>query len=323
LLSGRDHRSNVVVQPEPSTRTHLLELLDRRAALLSASASSNPAELAGVTDELTAVLSAGAPLVRRVDADEPGDLLTRMVEQEPVHPFSQEDPVADLADRLQLDRRCFVLEHPLLPGHPMNVVWVALRRGVACRIEDILDPRRATLDPKTATSAVFYSIWNVEPGLVGVPGGSALLSGAIEAIGHEFPGVEEYVTLSPIPGFRDWWLAAATTADDAGHHDAGLEPSDVQNDTMERACARYLCTLGADGRPIDAVARFHLGNGARLIGLNRAADLSAKGMRRSFGLMANYRYSPEDRAQNRAALSAGRPAVAEAIGDLLASTEPR
>jgi malonyl-CoA decarboxylase len=38
------------------------------------------------------------------------------------------------------------------------------------------------------------------------------------------------------------------------------------------------------------VARFHLDNGARLERLNPLADLSAKGLRQSFGLMVNYLY---------------------------------
>ena len=44
------------------------------------------------------------------------------------------------------------------------------------------------------------------------------------------------------------------------------------------------------GKPVDAVARFHLGNGARVERINWAGDPSAKGMKQSFGLMVNYLY---------------------------------
>ena len=44
------------------------------------------------------------------------------------------------------------------------------------------------------------------------------------------------------------------------------------------------------GKPIDPVARFHLGNGARLERLNWLGDTSAKGMREAAGLMVNYLY---------------------------------
>ena len=55
--------------------------------------------------------------------------------------------------------------------------------------------------------------------------------------------------------------------------------------------ARYFVEArGADGRALDSVARFHLGNGARVERLNWAADLSPKGLKQSLGLMVNYLY---------------------------------
>ena len=47
---------------------------------------------------------------------------------------------------------------------------------------------------------------------------------------------------------------------------------------------------GGKGQPIDPVARFHLGNGARLERLNWLGDTSPKGLRESAGLMVNYLY---------------------------------
>ncbi|MEI2697644.1 MAG: malonyl-CoA decarboxylase family protein [Microthrixaceae bacterium] len=61
-------------------------------------------------------------MCRRVLLSEPPEVLDRLVADEPVHPFAGPD---DVADRLDDDRRCFVLEHPALPGRPFNVVWCA------------------------------------------------------------------------------------------------------------------------------------------------------------------------------------------------------
>lgn len=315
LLRGRVARSNVEVHPRPAAPSPLPDLVRRRAALL-ASGPSATAELRSVTDELLERLSVEGPRVRRVEPGEPAALLSRLVADEPVHPFSAADREADLADRLDADRRCFVLEHPSLPGHPMNVVWVALSCGTERRIDSILDPAAPTLDPAAADTAVFYSIWNVEPGLVGIPGGTALLDGAIEMLQAEFPGLSEFVTLSPIPGFRRWWNTQRDSGADDDSPDVAV-PSESLRSPMTAACAEYLCTTGSYGRPIDAVARFHMGNGARLVGLNWAGDQSPNGLRRSFGLMANYRYAPEDRERNRQDLAVGRPAVSGPIGRLL------
>ena len=61
--------------------------------------------------------------------------------------------------------------------------------------------------------------------------------------------------------------------------------------TLMRLAAHYfLNAKRADGRPIDPVARFHLGNGARLERINWLGDTSAKGLREAHGLMVNYRY---------------------------------
>ena len=60
---------------------------------------------------------------------------------------------------------------------------------------------------------------------------------------------------------------------------------------LKALAARYLLQeQRAKGGPIDPVARFHLGNGARFAGLSWRGDVSDAGLRRSFGLMAHYEY---------------------------------
>jgi malonyl-CoA decarboxylase len=278
------------------------EQLDRRAELLAHCGSEDAAELAELTETLRHALHDGRLRVRRLVPERDGELLDRLVLAEPVHPFSGPD---DVADRLAEDRRCFVLEHPALRGRPLNVVWVALWRGVPHDLGAVLDPSAPTTDPASADTAAFYSIWNVEPGLVGLPGGRTLLVGAVEALRDELAGLTTFATLSPVPGLRRW-LEADTSV-----------PTPPTQDQLLRAGARYLTSLRDDGRPLDSVARFHLGNGARLLSICPDADRSPRGLERSFGLMANYRYEPEDREANRATLRAGTVVVGDQVAALL------
>ena len=66
-------------------------------------------------------------------------------------------------------------------------------------------------------------------------------------------------------------------------------PNALQAEMMER-CARYLISTDAGVGARDAVARFHLANGARLERLNWMGDTSATGLNRSYGLTVNYEY---------------------------------
>ncbi len=54
-----------------------------------------------------------------------------------------------------------------------------------------------------------------------------------------------------------------------------------------RACATYLTRPGGG---LDAVARFHLGNGARLERLHWLGNDAARGIQESYGIMVNYLY---------------------------------
>lgn len=293
----------------PVTAT-LGDLVDRRAGLLAArrgvsddaddSGSEVARELDEVTTELRAALTDGTA-VRRVDPAEPlaGDLGTR----EPVNPLPEP---SHLTRRLAADRRLFVIEHPELPGRPLNVLWVALVQGVPASLDVLVDPASPLLEPASADTAAFYSIWNAEPGLDGLGRGVDLIDGAATALQDELPGLATFVTLSPVPRFRSWLGPRG--------------PQRPADGDLLRLAARYLSTIGGDGRPLDPVARFHLGNGARLWRVNADADTSDLGRRRSWGVMANYRYAPEDRAANRAELAAGRVPVSPSVAGLAGAT---
>jgi malonyl-CoA decarboxylase len=239
--------------------------------------------------------------------------LAALLRREPVNPVDGgEDPVVferALADRTDVDRRVFVLVRPDRPEHPRTVVWVALTNGVPRSLDELADDRPAT-DPAVADTAVFWSIWNADRDVAGVGTGLDLILGAADQLRDELPGLSTFVTLSPAPGFRRWLESRSGPGED-------LEATVADADELARAAADYLTRRRADGRPLDAVARFHLRNGARLWRVNPGADRSERGQQRSFGLMVNYRYSPEDRAANRELLDDGGVAVGEDVRRLL------
>ncbi|EFV86957.1 hypothetical protein HMPREF0005_05943, partial [Achromobacter xylosoxidans C54] len=80
-----------------------------------------------------------------------------------------------------------------------------------------------------------------------------------------------------------------------------------------RLAAHYLQAM-KNGLPLDPVARFHLGNGARIERLNWAADTSAKGLKQSCGLMVNYLYDLDELDGNLARLHEGKPQVSRSVG---------
>lgn len=248
--------------------------------------------------------------VRMVEVDRERALVERLADREPVHPVQGPD---DLAGRTAADRRIFVLEREgrasrgrgihADSGRPQTVVWVALAEDVPARIDDVLDASRPAVDPASATVAVFYSIWNV-PGADGSGSGRGreLIEGATALLADELPALETFVTLSPAPGLARLWEPAWPDPGDEG---------------FASAAARALISLDERGRPRDPVARFHLGNGARLWRVNTDADPSPTARQRSFGVMVNYRYEPEDRAANRAELAAGFVPVSSGVARLL------
>ena len=249
---------------------------------------------------MTARTSTDRLVVRRlVERDHLADLLRR----EPVNPVDDggDTEVFEraLADRTDVDRRVFALVGADDERRTRTVVWVALTVGVPTSLVELTDDRPPT-DPEEADTAVFWSIWNDDTDTPGAGTGIDLIEGAVDLLRSELPRLATFVTLSPAPGFREWVLRQ-------GPRPAELAP----------AAARYLTALDGSGRPLDRVARFHLRNGARLWRVLPDADPSTRGRDRSFGLMVNYRYEPEDRAANRAALGHGEVVVGDDVAALL------
>ncbi|MEY2953729.1 MAG: hypothetical protein RLZZ401_1816 [Pseudomonadota bacterium] len=255
--------------------------------------------------------------LRRISWDSPASLLEKLIRYEAVHDIRS---WADLKNRLDSDRRCYGFFHPRLPDEPLIFVEVALIDAMAASITPLLDESGAVADLKKATTAIFYSISNTQQGLRGVSFGDSLIKRVVETLKGEFPKLKTFATLSPIPGLRAWLgrnapeVAAQLQEADVLAQD---EKSRLRQALLQQA-ARYLGREMTDGSPTDPVARFHLGNGARVERLNWAGDPSPKGLKQSYGLMVNYLYDLKRLDKHRALLESGKIAVSGELESLLA-----
>ena len=266
----------------------------------------------------------GFLLLRRIDWSSPADLLEKIIRYEAVHEI---DGFEDLRRRVAPpDRRCFGFFHPQMPDDPLIFVEVALTRGVASSITALLDVDRPVLDPAEADTAVFYSISNTQAGLRGISFGNFLIKQVVDELAHDAPNLKTFATLSPLPGFARWLREAGlpeALARDDWQDDpeaaAALAPE------LATAAAHYLVEAkNGHGKPLDPVARFHLGNGASLDRIDPFADRSPRGLDQSFGVMVNYRYDRASIEKNHEAYAAtGTIACSSAVRRLAASTLPQ
>ncbi|WP_414709416.1 malonyl-CoA decarboxylase [Ramlibacter sp.] len=252
--------------------------------------------------------------LRRLSWDSPASLIEKLIKYEAVHDIRS---WADLKNRLDSDRRCYGFFHPKLDGDPLIFVEVALTDAISDSITPLLDETAAAADLTKATTAIFYSISNCQTGLRGVSFGDSLIKRVVETLKEEFPKLKTFATLSPIPGFRSW-LVKNAPADKLAAWEKPLELAARAPERQELLAfaARYLGKEMQEGKPVDPVARFHLGNGARVERLNWAGDPSAKGVKQSFGLMVNYLYDPKRIDKHRTLLSQGEIPISGAIEDL-------
>ncbi|MBL8383176.1 MAG: malonyl-CoA decarboxylase [Burkholderiales bacterium] len=259
----------------------------------------------------------GFLVLRRIDWTTPAHILEKIIRYEAVHQIDSWD---DLRARLEPpDRRCFAFFHPALVDEPLIFVEVALQDAIPDAIAPILAAGRAPIDPAKATTAVFYSISNCQVGLRGVSFGNFLIKQVVEELRREFAALDTFVTLSPVPGFMAW-LARARAARQPGpfgaddlaalqalespgwHDDAALRRA--LRPALSNAIAYYLLVArDRQGSAADPVARFHLGNGARLARVNWMADTSAKGLAQAAGFMVNYLYALDEIERNHEAFA--------------------
>jgi malonyl-CoA decarboxylase len=285
-------------------------------------------ELAAVDDDFVHLFSSwfnrGFLVLRRIDWSTPAIILDKIIRYEAVHEISDWD---DLRRRIEPpDRRCYAFFHPALVDDPLIFVEVALTRDIPAAIMPILARGRDVMEADKMRTAVFYSISNCQRGLAGVSFGSFLIKQVVEEINREMPKLSTFVTLSPVPNFAAWLahergneasvvLSAADKSALAGLDGAGWWCDEeitarLQEPLMRAAAWYFLRARSPRGQPVDAVARFHLGNGARLERIDWLADTSDKAMAQAHGLMVNYQYDLDDIEQNHEAYAESRTVVA-------------
>jgi malonyl-CoA decarboxylase len=248
--------------------------------------------------------------LERIDWHTPAIVLEKLIKYEAVHEITS---WRDLRRRLEGDRRCFAFFHPALPNEPLIFIEVALTRGLSDAVQPLLALDSPEIDAGAADTAVFYSITNCQEGLRGISFGNLLIKQVAQRLGSEFPRIKTFATLSPIPGFRAWLagVAGEEGADGtprqsaAAHAMKALEKMDPAataggplQKTLAPFCAYYLLYAKHHGEAADPVARFHLGNGARLERLNWLADTSRRALQSSAGMMVNYRYRLDQVEEN-------------------------
>ena len=192
-------------------------------------------------------------VLEKIDWETPANILEKIIEYEAVHEINSWD---DLRARLApIDRQCFACFHPLIPNDRLILV------------------------------AIFYSISNCHNGLLGISFGNFLIKKVANNLKRELPDLNQFMTLSPLPGFMKWMEEYSPISFER------ISDNNCSDEELTKNAIKYLThSERVDGMPNDPVSRFHIGNGASLERINLKADMSEKGMTQSYGVMANYLY---------------------------------
>lgn len=295
-------------------------LVDMRTDLLPLS-RKNPG-LKGLEYDLKNILSAwfdvGLLDLVEINWHSPATILEKLISYEAVHKVRSWE---DLKNRLDADRRVFAFFHNKMPHEPLIFVHVALTSGLAGNVQAILDETSPVTDISAADTAIFYSISNAQKGLSGISFGNFLIKRVVDKLSRELKQIKHFSTLSPMPGFRGWldpilnkgeeFIFEAREAKEirllTRNENAAKGLSDLLNgdwntdDDISEKLKPILCRLAAHyllneknkQAALDPVAHFHLSNGARVKRINWLADISAKGLKQSAGIMVNYYYNLE------------------------------
>ena len=311
------------------------ELVQMRADLLDLLKSRG--ELAALDRDVVHLLSSwfnrGFLVLRRIDWSTPANILEQIIRYEAVHEIRDWN---DLRRRIDpADRRCYAFFHPAMPDAPLIFVEVALTETTPGAIAPLLAEARQPVAIERARTAVFYSISNTQRGLGGISFGSFLIKQVVEELRRELPKLDTFVTLSPVPGFMQWVSEGKDVPlsdDDRKLLESLDKPDWFENAELTAQLRTVLEPLAAfyflkartpKGRLIDSVARFHLGNGARLERINWLGDLSPKGLRESAGVMVNYLYRLDDIEKNHEAFANDGEVIASSAVKKLLKGERR
>ena len=310
-------------------REQLLDAIDRRD------------DLAVVDRDFVHMFSSwfnrGFLVLRRIDWSTPASVLEKIIRYEAVHRIRGWD---DLRRRIDPpDRRCYAFFHPALVDEPLIFVEVALTRDIPSAIAPDPhgsaradcggegDDRGVLLDlelPARADRRVVRPF----PDQAGGRGDRARNAQAVD-LRDAVAGAE----------LRRLAQARARGADIEGadggrsrgarqsrHARLVADREDARGRARAAAAAAawyFLHARSRTGSPVDAVARFHLGNGARLERLNWLGDGSERAIEQAHGLMVNYLYDLDDIEKNHEAYAQQRTVIASKAVTSLARTAAR
>jgi malonyl-CoA decarboxylase len=262
-------------------------------------------ELKGLDDDLRFLFrdwfNPGFLKLEKITWDTKAAVLEKIIQYERVHHIKD---MNELKRRLGEDRRFFSYFHPALEDEPIIFVQVALTKGLGKSIQELMKP--SSNDSKDADTATFYSISNCQEGLSRVTLGNFLIKRVVYEIQEELPHIKNFGTLSPIPGFADWFsyqddkkieniLGTLKNKDTSFLKSKDLKMGDKRfidnKDVLMKLATHYIVNeKNNKGLPVNDVSRFHLGNGAIVDDIIPNANISEVGFKRSFGVMVNYLY---------------------------------
>ena len=238
--------------------------------------------------------------LERITWDTKAAVLERIISYEKVHKIKD---MTDLKRRLDEDRRFYAYFHPVLPDEPLIFVQVAFTQGLASSVQDIIKPM--TPNQPKADTATFYSISNCQQGLTSVTLGNFLIKRVVYEIQQENPKIKHFGTLSPLPGFAEWvnYIEENKLRSILGSEDYEkvkfLRSTEIKigdpriiehKKIIKKLTIHYLIKEKVNGKPVNAVTRFHLGNGASIENIVINGNISDYGYNESFGIMVNYIY---------------------------------
>jgi len=238
--------------------------------------------------------------LERITWDTKAAVLERIISYEKVHKIKD---MTDLKRRLDEDRRFYAYFHPVLPDEPLIFVQVAFTQGLASSVQDIIKPM--TPNQPKADTATFYSISNCQQGLTSVTLGNFLIKRVVYEIQQENPKIKHFGTLSPLPGFAEWvnYVEENKLRSILGSEDYEkvkfLRSTDIKigdpriiehKKIIKKLTIHYLIKEKVNDKPVNAVTRFHLGNGASIENIVINGNISDYGYNESFGIMVNYIY---------------------------------
>ena len=256
----------------------------------------------------------GFLVLKKIGWDTPASILEKIIEYEAVHKIKSWE---DLRSRIEPpDRFCFAFFHPALIDEPLIFVEVALESSIPSSIQSLLEKNRIPIIPERANTAIFYSISNCQKGLRGVTFGNFLIKQVVEELIQDLPQLKTFVTLSPIPGFRNWLgkeidndtlplkklnIKVLGQLENPEWYKLNQKSQELKKVLLQLASVYLFNVRRKDHEPVDPVARFHLGNGASLERINWLGDISKTGIEQSAGMMVNYLYDLDQIEKNHEA----------------------